>query len=102
MKTTLFLARRSRNRSSAELYSAVSRICNPLAVAGPNAPAKPDALPNAIRRYSRLKICATSKHAVANKVSQESRAFMDGNAQSLHAQTARIRSEEHTSELQSL
>jgi hypothetical protein len=39
---------------SAELYSAVSRICNP-----PDA-RNAGAVPNAIRRYSRLKICATT------------------------------------------
>jgi hypothetical protein len=61
MKPRLHTARRSRNQSSAELNSAVSRICNPLAAAQPGESAKSDPLPNAIRRYGRLQICATSK-----------------------------------------
>ena len=61
----VFTARRIRNRSSAELYSAVSRICNPLAAAKSNASGKYDVPPNAIRRYSRLQICATPERAAA-------------------------------------
>jgi len=45
---------------SAELHSAVSRIFNPQADRTSNAFAFADALPNAIRRYSRLQICATT------------------------------------------
>jgi len=56
------LARRSRNRSSAELHSAGARIFNPLSLGQPpTPPLPPHALPNAIRRYRRLKICATSR-----------------------------------------
>ena len=53
------IARRSRNHRSAELYSAVSRICNPLAASEADDLATAGAPPNAIRRYSRLQICAT-------------------------------------------
>jgi hypothetical protein len=62
------MARRSRNQSSAELYSAVSRICNPLAVTKPGGSAKSDPLPNAIRRYGRLEICATSQRERVEKI----------------------------------
>jgi len=51
--------------SSAEFYSAVSRIFNPLAAAKPSAVAAHDALPNAIRRYCRFQICATIKKVLA-------------------------------------
>ena len=72
-------ARRSRNRSSAELDSAVSRICNPLAAAKPNASGKYGAPPNAIRRYSRLQICATLEHTAGKKFAQKNKIFMDSN-----------------------
>ncbi len=45
---------------SAEFYSAVSRNCNPQGLPTSSAPARADALPNAIRRYSRVQLCATS------------------------------------------
>ena len=58
-------ARRSRNQSSAELYSAVSRICNPLAAAEADDFATPGAPPNAIRRYCKIAnlryACAATK-----------------------------------------
>jgi hypothetical protein len=43
----------------AELHSVVSRICNPQAVTDANDRSAGGSLPNAIRRYSRLQICAT-------------------------------------------
>ena len=46
--------------SSADFHSAVSRICNPPAVRNTDLPENCNALPNAIRRYGRLQICATS------------------------------------------
>jgi hypothetical protein len=49
----------SRNLSSAELHSAVSRILNPLAVGELDGFIVFHALPNVIRRYGRLQICAT-------------------------------------------
>jgi hypothetical protein len=52
-------ARSSCNRSSAELHSAGSRICNPLAVGELDGFVVFYALPNAIRRYGKLQICAT-------------------------------------------
>src|ERR1051325_4607960 len=54
-------ARRSENSSarSAGLHPAVSRIWNPQAVARRGAGWYACVLPNAIRRYSRLEICAT-------------------------------------------
>jgi len=45
-----------RNRRSADLQSAVSRICNPHRSRRFEAAGLLDTLPNAIRRYSRLKI----------------------------------------------
>ena len=45
---------------SAELHSAVSRICHLRSVLTSNASAMSDAQPKAIRRYSRLQICATT------------------------------------------
>jgi len=48
----------SRGRG-AELHSAVSRICNPPGLANYRALEFRRALPNAIQRYGRLKICAT-------------------------------------------
>ena len=45
---------------SAELHSAVSQICNLQDVQNPNAPSMSNALPNAIRRYSRVQLCATA------------------------------------------
>src|SRR5438105_2493237 len=54
------VARKCCNGSSAELHSAVSRICNPRIASRPYDAAKHGVLPNAIRRYSRLKICATA------------------------------------------
>ena len=46
---------------SAGFQPAVSRICHPLSLGQPpTPPLPPHALPNAIRRYRRLKICATS------------------------------------------
>jgi len=50
-----------RNPCSADLQSAVSRICNPLPVAHSRALGDSTGLPTANRRYSRLKICATTK-----------------------------------------
>jgi hypothetical protein len=47
------------NRSSAELDSAVSRICNPLAAANGETTGHGGGVPNAIRRYSGLQIRAT-------------------------------------------
>ena len=47
------------SRRSAELYSAVSRICNPLGAGKHDGLIVFDTLPNAIRRYGRLQICAT-------------------------------------------
>jgi len=47
------------NRSSAELDSAVSRICNPLAAANGEIAGHGGGVPNAIRRYSGLQIRAT-------------------------------------------
>ena len=44
---------------SAELHSAVSRICNPLNVTASKGISNGDTLPNIIRRYSRLQIRAT-------------------------------------------
>ena len=44
---------------SAELHSAVSRICNLQSVRISQAPARSDALPTASRRYSRVQLCAT-------------------------------------------
>jgi hypothetical protein len=49
------------NRSSAELYSAVSRIFNPLAAGKLGGFAIFHALPNAIGRYSRLQICTPAE-----------------------------------------
>jgi hypothetical protein len=57
-----------RSQSSAELDSAVSRIFNPLAVTEPGGLAKSDTLPKAIRRYSRLQICATSQRGGSEKI----------------------------------
>ena len=45
---------------SAELHSAVSRICNPPSAASSGAYGKSNGLPTASRRYSRLQICATT------------------------------------------
>ena len=73
------MARRSRNRSSAELYSAVSRIFNPPNVARPECCGTRDALPNAIRRYSRLQICATPERTAGKKFAQKNKIFMDSN-----------------------
>jgi hypothetical protein len=69
--------RRSCHQSSAELYSAVSRICNPLAVVKPGGPAKSDPLPNAIRRYGRLQICATPQRGGSKKYTPGNNIFMD-------------------------
>ena len=57
----LVWARPDRSRRSADLQSAVSRICNPQRSRRFEAAGLSDNLPNAIRRYSRLKICATAK-----------------------------------------
>ena len=72
-------ARQSRSRSSAELYSAVSRICNPLATTQSNAPAKSCALPNGIRRDGRLEICATPSRGDLEKLAQKNKIFTDSN-----------------------
>jgi hypothetical protein len=45
---------------SAELHSAVSRICNPQVSSKQAALVFSSTPPNAIRRYSRFQICATS------------------------------------------
>ena len=66
--------RTQRRLGSAELYSAVSQICNLRTVAQANA------LPNTIWRYSRFKICATRRgvgYAAAGKYPGYS---IDGNA----------------------
>jgi hypothetical protein len=73
--TTDGTARRSRSRSSAEFYSAVSRICNPLAATESNAAAQPDALPNGIRRYGRFEICATPLGRAYKKFAQACKTF---------------------------
>src|SRR5215471_13621252 len=54
---------------SADLQSAVSRICNPQGVAGLKGLDRSGALPNAIRRYGRFKICATSFPLVLSECS---------------------------------
>jgi hypothetical protein len=72
-------ARRSRNQSSAELYSAVSRICHPPAVARPDDPTAHGTQPNTIRRDSRLQICATPKRAAGKKSAHEDKIFTNGN-----------------------
>ncbi|MCW5555413.1 MAG: serine/threonine protein kinase [Verrucomicrobiae bacterium] len=50
--------------SSAGLHPAVSRICNPPESSSVDAGKSSERLPNTIRRYSRLKICATRLFAV--------------------------------------
>ncbi len=50
-----------RNGRSADLKSAVSRICNPRIAAIQEAHVATNGLPNAIRRYGRLQICATKE-----------------------------------------
>ena len=47
------------SKLSAELNSAVSRICNPQGGGKHGGVIVFDTLPNAIRRYGRLQICAT-------------------------------------------
>ena len=49
-----------RSHRSAELNSAVSRICNPHRLDSSEDCKKPNVQPNEIRRYGRLKICATT------------------------------------------
>ena len=44
--------------------------------------AAPGAQPNAIRRYSRLQICATPERAAGKKFAQENKIFTDSNTDS--------------------
>src|SRR6266545_7725796 len=65
-------SRPGRSRRSAELHSAVSRICNPPRVA------TGVALPTASRRYSRLQICATGFGQFDKYFAQAEKTFMAG------------------------
>jgi len=51
----------------------------PLAAAKSSASGKYDIPPNAIRRYSRLQICATPERAAGKKFAQENKIFTDNN-----------------------
>ena len=65
-------SRPGRSRRSAELHSAVSRICNlPRVATGV-------ALPTASRRYSRLQICATGFGQFDKYFAQAEKTFMAG------------------------
>ena len=59
-KTEIRSGRDDCHRRSAELHSAVPRICNPPGVRNAGRFERPflNPLPNAIRRYGRFKICA--------------------------------------------
>jgi hypothetical protein len=68
--------RQNASARSAELNSAVSRICNPPAAVIGGGVGNVSGLPNAIRRYSRLKICATKNsvpHLAAAIILDENR-----------------------------
>src|SRR5207244_2701509 len=74
----LYLVRPWPSGRSAGLQPAVSRIFNPLAVRSLKACPCLVALPNAIRRYSRLKICATPNTYSCLSTNKAGAAFCHG------------------------
>src|SRR5436190_9995246 len=62
-RSSKFSAPRIARRRSAELHSVVSQICNLRNVGNSETFGFSDRVPNVIRRYSRLRICATMLRA---------------------------------------
>ncbi len=76
---------------SAELHSAVSRICNPQAVRKFKRLEMFARLPNAIRRYSRVQLCATSASDSRRAELRFSRATQYRGEVGAHPQDAKLK-----------